>query len=46
LQQPIAMAYVDATLADAGTALTIEMRGKTLAATVATMPLVPHRYHR
>lgn len=46
LQQPIAMAYVDAALATAGTALTIEMRGKTLAATVATMPLVPHRYHR
>jgi aminomethyltransferase len=46
LQRPIAMAYVDTALAAEGTALTIEMRGKALAATVAPMPFVPHRYHR
>lgn len=46
LQQPIAMAYVDAGLASEGTALTIEMRGKKLDAKVAPMPFVPHRYHR
>ncbi|WP_404480931.1 glycine cleavage system aminomethyltransferase GcvT [Novosphingobium sp. BL-52-GroH] len=46
LQQPIAMAYVDAGLAVEGTALTIEMRGKRLDAKVVPMPFVPHRYHR
>jgi len=46
LQQPIAMAYVDAGLTAAGTALTIEMRGKKLDAKVAPMPFVAHRYCR
>ena len=46
LQQPIAMAYVDTSLAGEGTALEIEMRGKRLAAKVVSMPFVPHRYHR
>ncbi len=46
LQHPIAMAYVDATLAADGTSLTIELRGKQLDATVAAMPFVPNRYHR
>ncbi|WP_395334088.1 glycine cleavage system aminomethyltransferase GcvT [Novosphingobium sp. BL-8H] len=46
LQHPIAMAYVDAALAADGTALSIEMRGKKLDATVAAMPFVPNRYHR
>ncbi len=46
LQRPIAMAYVDAAHAEAGTALTIEMRGKRLDAVVVPMPFVPHRYHR
>jgi aminomethyltransferase len=46
LQVPIAMGYVDAAHAGPGTALEIEVRGKRLAATVAAMPLVPHRYHR
>jgi aminomethyltransferase len=46
LQRPIAMAYVDAARAAPGTALEIDVRGKRLAATVAPMPFVPHRYHR
>ena len=46
LEHPIAMAYVQATLAAPGTALEIDMRGKRLPATVVPMPFVPHRYHR
>jgi aminomethyltransferase len=46
LQHPIAMAYVDAAFAADGTALSIEIRGKKLDATVAAMPFVPNRYHR
>ncbi|GGY98505.1 aminomethyltransferase [Novosphingobium colocasiae] len=46
LQQPIAMAYVDAGHAGDGTALEIGMRGKRLPAKVTPMPFVPHRYHR
>ena len=46
LERPIAMAYVAAAQAIEGTALTIEVRGKRLAATVAPLPFVPHRYHR
>lgn len=46
LQHPIAMAYVDAALAADGIALSIEIRGKKLDATVAAMPFVPNRYHR
>jgi len=43
---PIAMGYVDAAHAAVGTGLEIEVRGKRLAATVAPMPFVPHRYVR
>jgi len=46
LGRPIAMGYVATGLADAGTALTLEQRGKLFQATVAPMPFVPHRYHR
>ena len=46
LERPIAMAYVAATAAADGTALTIEMRGKQLAAAVVPLPFVPHRYVR
>jgi aminomethyltransferase len=46
LGQPIAMAYVDAEHAAAGTTLEIEVRNKRLAATVAATPFVPHRYYR
>jgi aminomethyltransferase len=46
LQQPIAMAYVDASLAQPGTALELDNRGRRLAARVVPLPFVPHRYHR
>jgi aminomethyltransferase len=46
LQRPIAMGYVASQLAEPGTALKLEQRGKLFDAHVATMPFVPHRYHR
>jgi len=46
LGRPIAMGYVATALAQPGTALTLEQRGKLFQATVAPMPFVPHRYHR
>ena len=46
LGTPIAMAYVPAASAAPGAAVTIENRGKLVAATVAPMPFVPHRYVR
>ena len=46
LQRPIAMGYVAAPLAEPGTALKVEQRGKLFEATVTPMPFVPHRYHR
>ena len=46
LGRPIAMGYVATPLAEAGTALTLEQRGKLFQASVAPMPFVPHRYHR
>jgi aminomethyltransferase len=46
LQRPSAMGYVAAPLAEPGTALKVEQRGKLFEATVTPMPFVPHRYHR
>ena len=46
LQRPIAMGYVATALAEVGTALKLEHRGKLFDARVAAMPFVPHRYHR
>jgi len=46
LQRPIAMGYVAAALAEPGTELKLEQRGKLFDAKVAPMPFVPHRYHR
>ncbi len=46
LQRPIAMGYVATPLAEPGTALKLEQRGKLFEATVTPMPFVPHRYHR
>lgn len=43
---PIAMGWVASAHAVEGTPLEIEVRGKRIAATVAPMPFVPHRYHR
>ncbi|MFL6721709.1 MAG: glycine cleavage system aminomethyltransferase GcvT [Sphingomonas sp.] len=46
LQRPIAMGYVASHLAEPGTALKLEQRGKLFDARVAAMPFVAHRYHR
>jgi aminomethyltransferase len=46
LQRPIAMGYVASHLAENGTALKLEQRGKLFDARVVAMPFVPHRYHR
>ena len=46
LQRPIAMGYVAAALAEPGTALKLEQRGKLFEARIAPMPFVPNRYYR
>jgi aminomethyltransferase len=46
LQRPVAMGYIASHLAEAGTALKLEQRGKLFNARVTAMPFVPHRYHR
>ena len=46
LQRPIAMGYVTSHLAEVGTSLKLEQRGKLFDARVALLPFVPHRYHR
>ncbi|MFL6782534.1 MAG: glycine cleavage system aminomethyltransferase GcvT [Sphingomicrobium sp.] len=46
LQRPIAMGYIATPLAEVGTAIKLEQRGKLFDARVAAMPFVPHRYHR
>lgn len=43
---PIAMGYVPTGLAEPGTAVAAEVRGKRVACTVAATPFVPHRYVR
>lgn len=44
--QPVAMGYVEASLAKPDTAVTLIVRGKELPARIAAMPFVPHRYFR
>ncbi|GAA4036634.1 glycine cleavage system aminomethyltransferase GcvT [Sphingomonas rosea] len=46
LEAPIGMGYVATHLAEPGTALTLEQRGKLFSAAVARLPFVPHNYHR
>jgi aminomethyltransferase len=46
LGAPVAMGYVAAAAAAPGTALSLDVRGKSLAARVADLPFVPHRYHK
>lgn len=43
---PVAMGYVATPVSQPGTALTLDLRGKPVPATVARLPFVPHRYHR
>jgi aminomethyltransferase len=46
IDQPIAMAYVNATHASVGQRLHAMVRGKAVPMEVAAMPFVPNRYHR
>ena len=46
LSRPIAMGYVNTSLSQPGTPVTIEQRGKLFAAIVAPLPFVPHKYQR
>jgi aminomethyltransferase len=46
LQRPIAMGYVASPFAETGTGLKLEQRSKLFDARIASMPFVPHRYHR
>ena len=46
LEAPIGMGYVATSLAEPGSALTLEQRGKLFRAAVTAMPFVQHRYHR
>ncbi len=46
LNGPLAMGYVEAEFAEPGAMLELMVRGKALAAHVAPMPFVPHRYKR
>ncbi len=46
LGRPIAMGYVASALAEPGSTLTLEQRGKLFQATATPMPFVTHRYHR
>jgi aminomethyltransferase len=43
---PIAMGYVERSFAAPGTPVVLIVRGKDIAASVAALPFVPHRYHR
>jgi len=46
IKQPIAMGWLETTLAAAGTEVFAEVRGKRVPMRVAAMPFAPHRYHR
>ena len=46
LEAPIAMAYVPAPSAEAGSEIELASRGKIFRAKVVPMPFVPHRYQR
>jgi aminomethyltransferase len=44
LARPIAMGYVERALAEPGTSLTTELRGRPVELVVTKLPFVPHRY--
>jgi len=46
IEAPVAMGYVRADLADTGTALVADVRGREVTCTVADLPFTPHRYVR
>ncbi|HSV29251.1 MAG TPA: glycine cleavage T C-terminal barrel domain-containing protein, partial [Candidatus Omnitrophota bacterium] len=43
---PVAMGYVPAAFAAAGTKVKLVVRGKPMDATVVAMPFAPHRYFK
>ncbi len=43
---PVALGYVERDLAEPGTAVELIVRGKPIPASIASLPFVPHRYHR
>lgn len=43
---PVAMAYVQRSVGEPGTALAVDVRGKLVSVTVARMPFTPQRYYR
>ncbi|MEQ9447349.1 MAG: glycine cleavage T C-terminal barrel domain-containing protein, partial [Rhodospirillaceae bacterium] len=43
---PVAMGYVQTTLAKPGTKLNLIVRGQAMPAEVVTLPFVPHRYFK
>lgn len=44
--RPIAMAYIKRELGEPGTALSVDVRGKSVPVTVTKMPFTPQRYYR
>jgi aminomethyltransferase len=46
VERPVAMGFVPPALAEAGTALVADVRGKDVNCTVAPLPFAPHRYKR
>ncbi|AEG00583.1 glycine cleavage system aminomethyltransferase GcvT [Methylomonas methanica] len=46
LQRPVAMALIHSDMAKIGKNLFAQVRGQSIAVTVAHLPFVPHRYHR
>jgi aminomethyltransferase len=43
---PVALGYVEPGLVEAGTAVELVVRGRAVPAAIASLPFVPHRYHR
>lgn len=43
---PIAMAYIERSLGEPGTALAVDVRGKTVPVTVTALPFIAQRYYR
>lgn len=46
LKHPVSMAYVHKDFVKKGTAVEVEIRGRRIPATIATMPFVPNRYYK
>ncbi|RYG46930.1 hypothetical protein EON67_09030, partial [archaeon] len=46
LKAPVAMGYVETGMADLGSQLAVDVRGKLIPATVTKMPFVPQNYYK